>query len=213
MNKIRVLVADDHPVVRQGLRSLLSSFSDIEVVGEASTSFAVVEQVREVKPDVVLLDILMPGPNGIEIARQLRRAQPEVKIIILTTYDDDEYLYGALQAGAHGYLLKSASHEMLASSIRSVYKGERLLSPQLVGKVLQQFEELAKEKARHESQLSDLELQVLSLIAEGATNKEIAKRLYWSEVTVKRKIQDILGKLEVVNRAQAVAEAIKRGLI
>ncbi|MFQ6058577.1 MAG: response regulator [Anaerolineae bacterium] len=213
MEAIRVFVVDDHPVVRQGLRSLLSSYPDIEVVGEADNGFVFLEQVADVRPDVVLLDIRLGGVSGIEVAYQLRRVRPQTKIIMLTTYDDEEYLYGALRAGAHGYLLKSISHEVLASSIRSVHRGERLLSPELVGKVLQRFEELAKVEARYQSGLSELELQVLALMAEGATNKEIAEKLYWSEVTVKRKIQDILTKLEAANRTQAVAEAIRRGLI
>ncbi len=210
---IRVLVADDHPVVRQGLRSLLASYDDIQVIGEAEGGFSVMKQVESLQPDVILLDIRMTGSDGIAIAHQLRQSYPDIKVIILSTYDDDEYLFGALQAGVHGYLLKSVSHDILASSIRSVYKGQRLLSPTLIDKVVQQFEELAKERARHESGLSDQELQVLEEVAQGATNKEIAKKLYWSEVTVKRKIQDILAKLNVSNRAQAVAEAIRRGLI
>lgn len=213
MGTIRVLVADDHPVVRQGLRSLLASYDDIQVIGEAESGFSVMEQAGSLQPDVVLLDIRMIGSDGIAIAHQLRQSYPDIKVIILSTYDDDEYLFGALQAGVHGYLLKSVSHDILASSIRSVYGGERLLSPTLIDKVLHQFEELAKERARHESGLSDQELQVLEEVAQGATNKEIAEKLYWSEVTVKRKIQDILAKLNVSNRAQAVAEAIRRGLI
>ena len=159
------------------------------------------------------MDIRMPGQNGIEVTQRLKREHPEIKVIILSTYDEDEFLFGALRAGAEGYLLKSASPEVLAASIRQVGSGERLLSPTLVSKVMREFQDLAKDKARTESGLTDQELEVLRMIAAGATNKEIAEKVYWSEVTVKRKVQDILEKMGVANRAQAVAEAAKRGLL
>lgn len=213
VEKIRVLVADDHPIVRQGILSLLSSYEDMEVVGEADTGGAVLERVEDLGPDVVLLDIRMPGPDGLEVARRLRRDYPQTKVLVLTTYDDDEYVYGALHAGCHGYLLKSVSHEVLASSIRAVYRGEYLLSPPLVGKVVKRFEELASEKAQQKAGLTGLELEVLRLIADGATTRDIAEKMYWSEITVKRKIRDILGKLGATNRTQAVAQAIRHGLI
>jgi DNA-binding NarL/FixJ family response regulator len=213
MQPIRVFLVDDHPVVRQGIRSLLSSFSDIQVVGEADSSFVVASQMEPAQPDVLLLDIRLGGANGIEVARKLRREQPSVKIIILTTYDDAEYLQQALAADVHGYLLKSASHEQLAEAIRAVHRGERLLSPPLVSKVMEQFGHLARIRSREESGLSDQELQVLREIANGANNRQIAERLFWSEATVKRKIQDIIEKLGVANRAQAIAEAIRNGWI
>lgn len=213
MNPIRVFLVDDHPVVREGLRSLLSSFPDLQVVGEADNSFVVPAQVEATQPDVLLLDIRLGNVDGIEVARQLRRDQPSVKIIILTTYDAAEYLTQALAADVHGYLLKSTSHSQLAEAIRAVHRGERLLSPPLLGQVLEEFGRLARDRAHQESGLSDQELQVLREIAGGATNREIAERLFWSEVTVKRKIQDIIEKLGVANRAQAVAEAIRHGWI
>jgi DNA-binding NarL/FixJ family response regulator len=213
MSAIRVLICDDHPIVRQGVRSVLTNHSDILVVGEAenaSTLFAIIDSL---KPDVILVDIRMPGQNGIDVTQRLKRDYPDVKVIILSTYDDDEFLFGALRAGADGYLLKSASQEVLADSIRQVGHGERLLSPTLVSKVMREFRDLAKDKVRGESGLTDQEIEVLRMIAAGATNKEIAEKLYWSEVTVKRKVQDILEKMGVANRAQAVAEAGKRGLL
>ncbi|MBI5032448.1 MAG: response regulator transcription factor [Chloroflexi bacterium] len=213
MSAIRVLICDDHPIVRQGVRSVLMNHADIAVVGEAenaSTLFAIIDSL---KPDVVLVDIRMPGQSGIDVTQRLKRDYPDVKVIILSTYDDDEFLFGALRAGADGYLLKSASQEVLADSIRQVGHGERLLSPTLVSKVMREFRDLAKDKARGESGLTDQEVEVLRMIAAGATNKEIAEKLYWSEVTVKRKVQDILEKMGVANRAQAVAEAGKRGLL
>lgn len=213
MRPIQVVLVDDHPVVRQGVRSLLAHHPDIQVVGEADSAAALLSLLAQQQPDVILLDVRLPGKNGIDLAHQLKRDWPAVKIIVLTTYEDDEYLFGALRAGAEGYLLKSASPEMLASAIRQVAAGERLLSPSLVGRLMQEFSSLAKARAQAESGLSDQELEVLRLIAAGATNREIADRLYWSEVTVKRKVQDILAKMGVANRSQAVAEAVKRGLI
>lgn len=213
METVRVLIVDDHPIVRQGVRSVLANHADIEVVGEAEGAASLFANLAALKPDVVLLDIRMPGQNGIEITQRLKREHPEVKVILLSTYDDEEFLFGALRAGAEGYLLKSASNEVLASSIRQVGRGERLLSPTLLTKVMREFQDLAKEKTRTDSGLSDQELKVLRMIADGATNKEIAEKLFWSEVTVKRKVQDILEKMGVANRAQAVAEAGKRGLL
>lgn len=213
MSSIRVMIVDDHPIVRQGVRGVLANHPDIEVVGEADsapTLFAIVDSLH---PDVILLDIRMPGQSGIEVTQRLKRDYPNIKVIVLTTYDDDEYLFGALRAGAEGYLLKSASQEVLADSIRQVGRGERLLSPNLVGKLMREFKDLAKDKARADTGLTDQELEVLRMIAAGATNKEIAEKLFWSEVTVKRKVQDILEKMGVANRAQAVAEAGKRGLL
>ena len=213
MTGIRVLIVDDHPIVRQGVRSVLANHSDIEVVGEAEGAASLFANMPLLKPDVVLLDIRMPGQSGIEITQRLKREHPQVKVILLSTYDDEEFLFGALRAGAEGYLLKSTSNDVLAESIRQVGRGERLLSPSLVSKVMREFKDLAKEKTRTDSGLTDQELQVLQMIAEGATNKEIAEKLFWSEVTVKRKVQDILEKMGVANRAQAVAEAGKRGLL
>lgn len=210
---IRVLIVDDHPVVRQGLQSLLSNYPDIQVAGEADTGLGALEEAALLQPDVVLLDIRLPGASGMDVTRQLRQQNPQAKIIILTAYEDDEYLIGALQAGAHGYLLKSTSHEILTEAIRNAHAGRRVLSPSLVDGVLRQFESLAKESLVSQSGLSESELEILRLLAEGATNKKMAERLYWSEVTVKRKIGDILSKLGVSNRAHAVAEAVRRGLI
>lgn len=213
MSPIRVLLVDDHPIVRHGVRSVLAHHPDIEVIGEADGAAALFAALVERQPDVILLDIRLPGQTGVEIAQRLKREWPAIKVIILTTYEDEEYLFGALRAGAEGYLLKSASPEMLASAIRQVAAGERLLSPTLVGKLMRQFGELAKAQAQADAGLSAQEIEVLRLIAAGATNREIAERLYWSEVTVKRKVQDILEKMGVANRPQAVAEAARRGLL
>ncbi len=210
---IRVLLVDDHIIVRQGVRSLLANHGDIEVVGEAASAAAMFACLSTAEPDVILLDIRMPGQSGIETASRLKREWPAIKVIVLSTYDDDEYLFGALRAGADGYLLKSASPEVLADAIRQVHRGERLLGAGLVDKVLREFQHLAQDKTRLETGLSDQELEVLRMVAAGATNKDIAEKLYWSEATVKRKVQDILEKLGAANRPQAVAEAARRGLL
>lgn len=213
MDKIRVLIADDHPIVRQGLRSLLTQYEDLEVAGEADTGPAVLEQMARLRPDVVLLDVRLAGANGVEIARRLRRDHPETRIIILTTYDDEEYLFGALQVGAQAYLLKDVSLDTLPAAIRAVHRGERLLSPLLIDKVLREFQNLATEKLRRAAGLTEEELRILRAMARGATNKEIAEEFFWSEVTVKKKVQEILAKLDAENRTQAVAKAIRQGLI
>src|SRR5512138_3596390 len=148
MDIIRVMLVDDHPIVRQGVRSVLANHPDIEVVGEADGAPSLFASLDTLKPDIILLDVRMPGQNGIEITQRIKREHPEIKVIVLSTYDDDEFLLGALRAGAEGYLLKSASAEVLASSIRQVGAGERLLSPALVTRLMREFQEMAKEQAR-----------------------------------------------------------------
>lgn|SRR5512143_2943974 len=210
---IRVLIVDDHPVVRRGVRSLLTGYLDIDVVGEAENAAEVLPLLASHPTDVILLDIQMKGLTGIEVARRVRQAQPAVKIIILTTYDDEGYLQEALEIGVHGFLLKSMSHENLPDSIRAVMRGERLLSPPLVSTVVGKYEQLAREQARREAGLTPEELQILAAIAEGASNHDIAERFFWSEATIKRKLQDVLDKMGAATRSQAVAEAIRRGWI
>ena len=213
MNAIKVLIVDDHPVVRRGLHSILGDAQDLKVVGEASNGSEALKQVAALKPDVVLMDIRLPGADGVQITRRIRREFPEVRVIILTTYDDDQHLYNAIEAGAHGFLTKHADYSDLAESIRAVARGERLLSPALVGKVLDRFKELARAQALQQSGLNEQELELLRLIAQGETNKEIGDKLFWSEVTVKRRASEVYGKLNVADRAQAVGEAMRRGLI
>ena len=210
---IRILIVDDHPVVRQGLRSLLSSHADLEIVGEAEDGAQVLPLLAERQADVILLDLQMKVQGGIEVARRVRASHPEVKIIVLTTYDDESLLREAMEAGVHGFLLKSVSHETLPDSIRAVMRGERLLSPTLVSNVLDQYQELAQSQAQKEAGLTPVELQVLAIIAAGGGNKDLAEKLFWSEATVKRRVQEIIEKMRVANRAQAVAEAVRKGWI
>jgi len=213
VERIRVMVVDDHPVVRQGLRSLLSNYPDLILVGEAEGSPGALDLAERVAPDVILLDIRMPGTSGVETARLLCRQCPAAKILMLTSFDDQEYVAGALQAGAHGYILKSASDERLVSAVRAVYRGERVLSPTVMDRVVHEFTEYSRERAQRQTGLSDDERRILHMLAAGASNPKIAAEMYLSETTVKRKLQDIFEKLGVTTRAQAAAEAVRRGLV
>jgi two-component system, NarL family, response regulator LiaR len=213
MNQIGVLIVDDHAVVRSGLESLLSSFEDISVVGTAEDAPTALRECERRCPDVVLLDIQLGGCDGITVASQLHKQTPNAKIIMLTAFANDEYVEGAVRAGARGYLLKNSPASILVEAIRQVRQGKYMLSPILMDSVLEQFHKLAQVKVKYECGLSEDEIQVLSLIAQGATNDEVAKRMYWAQRTVRRKVDEILIKLGVRNRAQAVAEAIKKGLI
>ncbi|MBP7692884.1 MAG: response regulator transcription factor [Anaerolineales bacterium] len=210
---IRVLIVDDHPIVRQGVRSLLSTCADLVLVGEAEDAAQALDLARTTQPDVILLDIRMPGTSGVEAVRALFRQAPQAKILILTSFEDDEYISQALQAGVHGYVLKSASDETLAGAVRAVQRGERVLSPAVTGRVVEQFADLSRARARQALGLTDEETRLLALLAAGASNPKIAAELYLSETTVKRKLQDIFEKLNVTTRAQAAAEAARRGLV
>ncbi len=207
------MIVDDHPIVRQGVRSLLSNCADMALVGEAEDAGQALDLVGQARPDVILLDIRMPGNTGLEAARALVRQAPQAKILILSSFDDDEYVTQALQAGVHGYILKSASDETLAGAVRAAYRGERVLSPSVMSRVVEQFADLSRERTRRELGLTDEETRVLRLLAAGASNPKIAAELYLSETTIKRKVQDIFEKLGVATRAQAAAEAARRGLV
>ena len=210
---IRIIIVDDHPVVRHGLKSLLAGHPDLNVVGTAENGAQVLPLLSNQPADVLLLDIQMKGQNGIEVARRVRQSHPDLRIIILTTYDDESYLQQALAAGVDGYLLKSASHETLPDAIRAVMRGEKLLSPSLVTHVVTDYRRLAVEHARREAGLTQSDLDILRAIANGDGNKVIAEQQFVSEATVKRRIQEILEKLGAANRAQAIAEAIRQGWI
>jgi DNA-binding NarL/FixJ family response regulator len=210
---IRVTIVDDHPVVRQGVKNVLAYHPDIEIVGEAESAATLFRDLDEFCPDLILLDIRLPGASGIEITRRLKQQHNWIKIIILTTYDDDEYLSEAIQAGAEGYLLKSASPTVLAAAIRRVAEGERLISPSLMDTMLREFQQMSQGQDDFRAGLTDQELEILAMIADGATNREIAAAMFISEVTAKRKVQEIMEKLGASNRAQAAAEAARRGLV
>jgi len=212
MEPIKVLITDDHPVVREGLSAMLSKEHDIQVVGEAENGVEAIEKARALQPDVVLMDLRMPELDGVEAMRQIRVKNLDMKFIVLTTYDNDEYIFKGIEAGARAYLLKDAPREELFKAIRAVYKGESLIEPAAASKVLDRFAELSRE-AQAPNVISERELEVLNLIAKGAANKLIAATLSIGESTVKTHIQSIFQKLGVGDRTEAVTQAIKKGII
>jgi DNA-binding NarL/FixJ family response regulator len=213
MGPIRVVIVDDHPIVRQGVKNVLAYYDDIQVVGEAESAIELFRNLDIFSPTLILMDIRMPGSSGIDLTRRVKQKNEGIKVIILTTYDDDEFLVKAISAGAEGYLLKSASPAVLAAAIRRVAQGERLISPSLMDSMLREFQEMSQADNERRSGLTQEELEIVQLIADGATNREIAQKLYVSSVTVKRKVQEIMEKLDASNRAQAAAEAARRGLV
>ena len=206
---IRILVADDHPVVRDGLVAILSTQADFEVVGEAATGPEVIQQVIRLKPDVLLLDLEMPELDGLEALKQLQAARAEVRTIIFTAFDTDERILGAVRAGAQGYLLKGAPREELFNAVRVVYAGGSLLQPVVASKLLRQVSQPRKDVEA----LTRRELEVLQLIARGRQNKEIAADLAISQRTVKFHVSSIMSKLGAGNRTEVVALAAHQGLI
>jgi len=209
---INILIADDHPVVREGLNAMLSREVDFKVVGEAKDGAEAVSKVKELKPDVVLMDLRMPEMDGVEAMRQIRSIDADVKFIILTTYSDDDYIFSGIEAGARAYLLKDAPRDELFKAIRAVYKGESLIQPVVASKLLDRFSQLSRRTPSGE-ELSEREIEVLCLMAKGAANKEISAELKIAQSTVKTHITNIFQKLEVNDRTEAVTQAIKKGLI
>jgi DNA-binding NarL/FixJ family response regulator len=210
---IRVLVADDQSMVRAGFRMLLSSQADIDVVAEASNGLEAVEKAARFEPTVVLMDIRMPELDGLEAARRILAADNAARILILTTFDHDEYVYEALRAGASGFVLKDDPPEQLLAAIRTVAGGEALLSPAVTKRVIAQFARLPRPApARRLDELTERELEVFRLIARGLSNAEIGKELYISDTTVKTHITHILQKLDLRDRVQAVVLAYETGL-
>ena len=208
MDTIRILVVDDHEVVRDGVRRMLESEPDLQVVAEAANAAETLDQVELLTPDVVLMDIKMPEVDGIELTRQLKQKQPSCNVIMLTLYD--EYLPQAIEAGAVGYLLKDIKRAELIRAIRAVHGGRSALNLSLSQ---EQLAELAAPSDSKQGNLSERELTILQLIATGATTKDIAKQLFLSEASIKRSVRLIFEKLGVHNRSEAVSEAHKRSLI
>jgi DNA-binding NarL/FixJ family response regulator len=211
--QIRILVADDHPVVRDGLVAVLSTQPDFVVVGEAATGIEVIEQAALLEPDVVLLDLQMPELDGVEALRQLHMAKPDIQVVIFTAFDTDERIVAAVQAGAKGYLLKGAPRDEIFRAIRVVSKGESLLQPVVASKLLQHVRNISGEQQATAEALTAREQEVLHLLAQGKSNKEIAAALIVSERTVKFHVSSILGKLGANNRTEAVTIAAQHGLI
>ena len=212
--RIRILVVDDHEIVRKGICTMLREEDDFEVVGETGTGNMAITLAMQLQPDIVLLDIFLGAANGLDIAPQLHRACPETRIVILTGVTDEGHLFRAMRIGIHGYLQKALPLNNLLAALHAVHRGERVIGePRAITQVLGEFSRITKDQERFRSGLSDLEIELLRLAAEGCSNKEIATRQFWSEVTVKRKMQDIYRKLQASDRAQAVAEAMRMGLI
>ncbi len=207
---IRVLIADDHPVVRDGLRSILETAPDLSLVGEARDGLEAVRLASELSPDVVLMDLRMPGMGGIEAIEQIKARDPRVSIVILTTYDDDEFIVRGLRAGARGYLLKDTGREALFNAIRGARAGELALPQSVADRVVAR---LAPPSSAGGEELSPRELEVLAMISRGDGNKQIARKLKIAERTVKAHVTSVFNKLAVTTRAQAVAVALQNGLL
>ena len=214
---IRVLVVDDHALFRRGLEMVLEQEPDIEVVGEASDGTEAVQVASETTPDVVLMDVRMPRRGGIDACTAIKDAVPSTKIIMLTISDEEADLYDAIKAGAMGYLLKEISIEEVASAIRAVHGGQSLISPSMASKLLNEFASMIKrtdERAQLPTpRLTDREMEVLRLVAKGLNNRDIAKQLYISENTVKNHIRNILEKLQLHSRMEAVVYAVREKLL
>jgi DNA-binding NarL/FixJ family response regulator len=213
MDAIHVLIADDHTLFRDGLRALLASIPDIQVVGEAATGQETVAQAAALQPDVILMDIQMPDMNGIEATRQILRASPHVGIVILTMFKDDDSVFAAMRAGARGYVLKGADQTVLLRAIHAVAGGECLFSPEIAQRLMGFFANL-EPTSRPElfPELTDREREILTLIAQGETNTEIAEKLVISMKTVRNHVSNIFSKLQVADRAQAAIRAREAGL-
>jgi len=213
MKKQRILIVDDHEVVRLGLRTLLENYPQFEVVGEAATAKEAVQQVTIYRPTIILMDIRLPGTSGTEACEEILLNYPDTKVIMLTSYADDEMLFSAIKAGASGYILKQINAEDLVKSIEAVARGEASLDPAVTQRVFQEVKRaVMDEEASAFSLLGQQEKLVLKFVAEGKTNREIAKELYLGEGTVRNYVSSILSKLGVSNRAEAAAYAIEHKL-
>jgi len=212
---IKVLIVDDHEMVRDGLSVMMEREEDFTVVGEAQNGLEAVEKTKALNPDVVLMDLRMPDMDGVEAMRQIRAVQDDVKFLVLTTYDSDEYIFDAIEAGAKGYLFKDTSREELFRAVRTVNRGESLIDPAVVSRLLDRLTELSHRAAHgpEHGALSEREVEVLQLMARGSANKQIASDLSITESTVKTHVANIFQKLEVSHRTEAVTKAISQGII
>jgi len=213
MTKQRILIVDDHEVVRLGLKSLLEHHTQFEVVGEAETAKEAIEQVARHLPDIVLMDIRLPGTSGIDACEEITANYPDSRVVILTSYADDEMLFSAIRAGASGYVLKQIGGNDLIRALEAVGRGEAMLDPSVTQRVFQEVRRAVKEEeAAAFINLSQQEKHVLLLVSEGRTNREIAKALFLGEGTVRNYVSSILSKLGVSNRAEAAAYAVEHNL-
>lgn len=212
-DQITVLLVDDHQVVRQGVRAFLDVQPDMLVVGEAESGEAAVRIAREYAPDVILMDLLMPGMDGVEATRRVKKISPRTQIIILTSYHDDEHIFPAIRAGALSYVLKSIGPGELSEVVRKAAVGEAVLNSQVAARLVQEFRGPGSEAPNPFIELSDREMEVLRLIAEGQRNADIAEELVISEKTVKNHVSNILSKLHLADRTQAAVYAWREGIV
>lgn len=217
---ISLLLADDHAVVRAGTRQLLERQPDMRVVGEAANGEEAVRLAVQLKPDVVIMDVRMPGMSGVEATRRIKQEVPQVAVLVLTAHDDDEYIFALLQAGANGYLLKTAEIDELVRAIRAVASGRSMLDPAVAGKVMAQFasgrapaEWTSGAKKDEFEGLTERELEILRLVGKGLTNKEIGRKLFISDRTVQAHLSNIFSKLGVGSRTEAAMYAVRRGWV
>ncbi|MFC1923956.1 response regulator [Chloroflexota bacterium] len=215
MKKIRVLVVDDHTLVRDGIRSLLTLTADIEVVGEAENGREALEKVRQLVPDVVLMDLAMPVMGGLEATRRIRREYPGIKVLAVTQYDDSDYVVPVIEAGARGFVTKMAAFSELASAIQAVYRGDSYLSPSAAGALIEEYQQKTTVEGERDSyqQLTDREREVLKLVVEGHTAREIADMLVISPKTVEWYKNRLMKKLNIHNRTDLIKFAIRKALI
>lgn len=215
--KLKIMLVDDHPLFRAGLKHLLDIQDDMKVVGEVEDGAQAVEEAQRLKPDVVLMDIKMPGVGGIEATRRLKQAMADVKIVVLTVSDEDHHLFEALKGGAAGYLLKSIKPEKLLDSLRGIMQGEQPFSPSIADQIIKEFssemQRASKTPAEARVSLTPREQRILTMVSNGYTNKQISEELFVAESTVKNHLHNILSKLHLQNRVQAAVYAMREGLI
>jgi DNA-binding NarL/FixJ family response regulator len=214
MEKLRILIADDHPLFRDGLRTLLQSGSDTEVVGEAATGDETIARAATLQPDVILMDINMPGVNGIEATRRILHTSPHISILVVTMYEDDDSVFAAMRAGARGYLLKGADQDETLRAITAVSHGEAIFSPTIAKRLIRYFTptKVSATPPQAFPELTEREREILMLLAQGHNNAEIAQRLVLSPKTVRNHLSNVFSKLQVADRAQAIIRAREAGL-
>lgn len=210
-NPIRVLIVDDHPVVRRGIKSLLAEESDIEVVGEAINGKDALQQVAQLHPDVILMDLVMPEMNGVEAIQRITATYSDARILVMTSFAADDKVFPSIKAGALGYLLKDSDPEDLIRMIHQVYRGELSIHPAIARKVIQELNRPPEEPLTPDP-LTEREVEILQLLAQGVENKEIARRLVLREATVRTHVSNILSKLHLANRVQATLYALRKGI-